>query len=153
VVSLVTLKSLAGLISKHINPVPTAIFTLFQSIIESRKETYQLFLEITASDPDPPVSTSNESHKIWIDGLIEAFHALGGESWLPGNTGESNISDEDKEQVIFSNKFSTLSLDGDKDVDGDDDEDEDADNAMPTAIPIKERANVDENRRQSENKK
>jgi hypothetical protein len=53
VVSLVTLQSLAGLISKHINPIPTTIFSLFQSINKSRKETHQLFLEITASNPDP----------------------------------------------------------------------------------------------------
>ncbi|KAJ5164932.1 uncharacterized protein N7500_006762 [Penicillium coprophilum] len=54
-ISLSTLKSLSGLIAKHIDPIPTVIFRLFA----------------TASDPDPEIQKSNVSHQNWIEGLSE----------------------------------------------------------------------------------
>lgn len=132
VISLATLKSLSGLIAKHLDRVPTTIFRLFESIIDARKATHNLFLKITASNPDPDIQKSNESHKYWIDGLTEAFNTLGGETWQSGKRSESDAPDEDEDQLIFTNTFSTLSLDnhtkeGCQDGDGDDGDDEDAD--------------------------
>lgn len=91
-----------------------------------------LFLRIVANNPDPDIQKNNVSHKHWIDGLTEAFHALGGESWLSGRRDDLGTSDEDEEEVIFTNKFSTLSLNAvtgenqeDEDENDDDDDDED----------------------------
>lgn len=132
-VSLATLKSLSGLIADHIKPIPDTIFRLFQSIIEAGKETHVLFLGIVANNPDPDIQKNNVPHKHWIDGLTEAFHALGAESWLSGRRDDLGTSDEDEEEVIFANKFSTLSLNAvtgenqeDEDENDDDDDNEDA---------------------------
>jgi hypothetical protein len=132
VVSLAALQSLSGLIAKHLDQIPTTIFRLFESIIDARKATHNLFLKITGSNPDPDIQNSNESHKYWINGLTEAFNTLGGETWQSEKRGESDAPDEDVDQVIFTTAFSTLSLDsntkeGRQDVDGDDGDDEDAD--------------------------
>jgi hypothetical protein len=104
---------------------------LFESIIDARKATHNLFLKIAGSNPDPDIQKSNESHKYWINGLTEAFNTLRGETWHSGKRGESDAPDEAEDQVIFTNAFSTLSLDshkkeGRQDVDGDDGDDEDA---------------------------
>ena len=48
-VSLSTLISLSGLIAKHINPIPTTIYRLFQSIIAAREQTYAVFQQIVAN--------------------------------------------------------------------------------------------------------
>lgn len=132
VVSLSTLKSLSGLIAKHAVEVPGSIFRLFESIIDARKATHNLFLKITASNPDPNILKSNESHLHWMNGLTEAFNALGGETWRSGNGGESDAPDEHEDQVIFRNRFSILSLDsqvkeGQQTVNDDDSEDVNAD--------------------------
>lgn len=111
-VRLSTLVSLCGLIAKHIKPIPTTIYRLFQSIIEARKETHGLFQQIVANNPDPDIEKSNISHKYWIDGLTEPFKALGGDSWISKQNGETEGADEeDGDEVIFANKFSVLSLD------------------------------------------
>lgn len=110
VVSLAALQSYSTLIAKHLDPIPPTIFRLFESIIDARKQTHNLFLEIAASDKDPEIQRSNESHKHWINGLTQAFQALGGDSWKVGKTSQPEPSDEDAEQVIFANKYSTLSL-------------------------------------------
>lgn len=110
-VSLTTLQSLSALIAKHLHPIPATIFRLFESIIDARKETHNLFLNITTSDRDSEVQKSNRSHEHWIDGLTRAFHAMGGKTWKARKNSRSDVPDEDEEEVIFSNQFSTLSLD------------------------------------------
>lgn len=106
-----TLKSQSKLIAKRIRPVPHTIFRLFESVIEARKETHGLFCKFAGSNPDLDVQKSNESHLHWINGLVEAFNALGGDAWREENKA-SGTSDEDEDQVIFANAFSMLSLDG-----------------------------------------
>jgi hypothetical protein len=133
-VSLARLKSLSAVIAKHIDPIPTDIFRLFKSLIDARKETHDFFLRVNGSDLDPNIRRSNESHEHWINGLIDAFNALGGETWQlqskfdsdapnegdrqtkergEGGTEEidGDAPNEDKEQSIFKNRFSTLGLD------------------------------------------
>ncbi|KAJ6181152.1 hypothetical protein N7519_011613 [Penicillium mononematosum] len=131
---LARLKSLSALIAKHINPIPTDILRLFKSLIDARKETHDFFLRVKGLDLDPDIRRSNESHEHWINGLIDVFNALGGETWQSGSQfdpdapneddrqtkerGEGGTEEidgdapnEDKEQSIFENKFSALSLD------------------------------------------
>jgi hypothetical protein len=118
-----TLVSLSQLISKHINPIPATIYRLFQSIIAARKETHALFQQIVANKPDPDIEKSNVSHKHWIDGLTEAFKALGGDLWISRQKTETEGTDEeDEDEVIFANKFSALNLDGE--MKGEDEEEE-----------------------------
>ncbi|PGH16131.1 hypothetical protein AJ79_01898 [Helicocarpus griseus UAMH5409] len=123
-ISLPTLLSLSKLIAKHIKPIPNTIYRLFHSIIKARTETYAVFQQISASNPDPELERSNEKHKFWIDGLTDAFRALGGDPWTPtrkrksgkeagreNETSKSNEADEeDEHEVIFSNKFAPLNL-------------------------------------------
>ena len=122
-VRLSTLVSLSGLIAKYIKPIPATIYRLFQSIIAARKETHALFQQVVANCPDPDIEKSNISHKHWIDGLTEAFKALGGDLWGSERKGEKDGADEeDEDEVIFANKFSALSLSGE--TKGEDEEDE-----------------------------
>ncbi|CAG7942200.1 unnamed protein product [Penicillium salamii] len=121
VVSLATLQSLSALIAKHLRPIPTTIFRLFESIIDARKETHDFFLKITAAAKDPEIQKSNDSHKHWIDGLTQAFHALGGDIWKAEKSSRSDVLDEDEDEVIFANKFSTLSLDSETAAEGEED--------------------------------
>lgn len=120
-----TLISLSALIAKHISPIPTTIYRLLQSIISSREGTHALFQRIVANNPDPDIEKSNISHKYWIDGLTEAFKALGGEVWVSRQKGQTEGADEeDEDEVIFSNHFSVLSLDGEEKEEEGDEEDE-----------------------------
>ncbi|CAG8273987.1 unnamed protein product [Penicillium salamii] len=156
VVSLATLQSLSALIAKHLSPIPTTIFRLFESIIDARKETHDFFLKITAATKDPEVQKSNDSHKHWINGLTEAFHALGGNIWKAEKSSRSDVLDEDEDEVIFANKFSTLSLDSETAAEGEEDiavegnEGGDTNTASPArfSIPAKKT-----NRKPQKNKK
>lgn len=111
-ISLATLKSMAELIARHIKPIPTTIFRLFNGIIEARREVHMQFQGIVANNPDPDIERSNASHKYWIDGLTQAFNVLGGNAWLSEQNGNSEGSDEVEEEVIFSNTFAILSING-----------------------------------------
>lgn len=61
-----------------------------------------------AQKPDPEIERSNKSHAIFIDILTRAFKNLGGDSWKSRTSDKDE--DEDLEDIIFSNKFSTLGL-------------------------------------------
>ncbi|KAJ5589095.1 hypothetical protein N7537_011773 [Penicillium hordei] len=146
-ISLSMLKSLAQLIARHIDLIPTTIFRLFESVIDARKRTQHFYLQSTASDPDPEIQKSNASHQHWIDGLSEAFDLLGGKAWQKVKEGSSDTSDtfyEDEEQVIFANKFSMLSLDGQTEgggeVDVDADPDDGGEDAGTPEAPIRQKA-------------
>lgn len=59
---------------------------------------------------------------------------MGGKSWLSEQKDHSNVSDGDKEEVIFANAFSTLTLDiTDENQDEDDDGSKDAQQVMVSA--------------------
>ncbi|KAJ5888152.1 hypothetical protein N7495_008193 [Penicillium taxi] len=115
-ISLTKLNALSALIVKYVDPIPATIFRLFESVIDARRETSFFYLNRAASDPDPDIQKSNESHKHWINGLTEAFNTLGGENWQSMRKGDP--LNEDETEAIFANQFSTLSLDSErKDVD------------------------------------
>ncbi|OQD62969.1 hypothetical protein PENPOL_c010G03999 [Penicillium polonicum] len=121
-VSLATPKALSQLIARHNKRIPTIIYHLFWSIIESRQERHRLFLRVAASNPVPSIQKSNDTHSHWINGLIDVFNILGGDSWLLLKNLKSDTRDEDKEEAIFSSKLSLLSLDGQSTSDNDEDE-------------------------------
>lgn len=103
---------LSNLIAKHINPIPSIIYRLFQSIIDARTATHALFQQIVATKPDPEIEKSNVSHRCFIDALTEAFKALGGEEWASASKSKtSNPDEEDLDEVLLTNKFSTLGID------------------------------------------
>lgn len=108
-----TLVSISKLIAKHINPIPSTIYTLFQSVIAARTAFHSLFEQSVSNQPDPEIERSNVSHKRFIDALTEAFIELGGETWASTQKSEATKPDEENvEEVIFSNAFSALDLTG-----------------------------------------
>jgi hypothetical protein len=66
--------------------------------------------------PDPEIERSNLSHRKFIDALIEAFEALGGREWESESKAQKSVQ-EDEDDVIFANKFSTLDVHESKDND------------------------------------
>jgi hypothetical protein len=125
---------LSKLIAKHINPIPSIIYRLFQSVIDTRTATHALFQQIIAIKPDPEIERSNVSHRYFIDALTGAFEALGGEEWAATPKSEtSNPNEDDIHEVLFMNKFSTLGLDGrsDRETGKDDVEGESESNGGP----------------------
>lgn len=67
------LVSLAKLISKKISPIPSTTYRLFQSVIEARTNFHAIFQQAASENPDPELLRQNDSHKHFIDALIEAF--------------------------------------------------------------------------------
>lgn len=138
-ISLATLKSLAQLIVESGKATPQTIFRLFHSIIEARKETHDFFLKLVASNPDPEIQKNNDSHKHWINGLTNAFNALGGNSWLSKQKTNPDEPNEGEAEVIFINAFSTLNMD-DSGEKQDEDEEEDEDEAEQATAPAAARS-------------
>ncbi|CAG9953237.1 unnamed protein product [Clonostachys rosea f. rosea IK726] len=100
---------MSKLIDAHVVPVPSVIQRLLKSIIDARTQVQSLFEKLAGDHPDPELARSNASHKHFIDALKEAFDALGGSAWAssqPGNPDE----DADLDELILSNKFSTLGV-------------------------------------------
>ena len=79
---------------QHINPIPSTIYRLFQSVIESRRAIHAAFLQTVTKTPDPEIEKINISHKHFMDTLIETFEALGGRAWSLVNEVENDISDQ-----------------------------------------------------------
>lgn len=112
------------LIAEHIKSVPSVIYRLFRSVIAARSSAHAVFQQVVANKPDPEIEKSNVSHKCFIDALTDAFKVLGGDEWASKQKLETeDINEEEIEQIIFANKFSTLGLDES------DDEEEEEDNA------------------------
>ncbi|KAE9368958.1 hypothetical protein N431DRAFT_382769 [Stipitochalara longipes BDJ] len=132
------LVSLSKLIAKHINPIPSTIYRLFQSVIDARLAANSLFQQIATENPDPEIERSNASHKLFIEALSSAFKALGGEEWKlrcksdsrkpktsgPGEAESEDEGERNEDEVIFANKFAALNV-GDANTGEEDDEEED----------------------------
>ncbi|KAI1193100.1 hypothetical protein F5X97DRAFT_315343 [Nemania serpens] len=108
-----SLVSLSKLIAKHISPIPSAVLAVFDSAIRARTATHQAFQQLVADQSDPEVERSNDSHKHFIDSLVEAFEALGGAAWAEKCKPDGPPNEDDLEQALFTNKFSILAIDGD----------------------------------------
>ncbi|KAI0863800.1 hypothetical protein F4860DRAFT_50384 [Xylaria cubensis] len=114
-VTVSSLVSLSKLIAQHIKPIPPVILSLLDSVIKARTATYAAFLQLVANKSDPEVERSNVSHKYFIDALVEAFESLGGVAWAEKCKTESLSSTDqaDLDQVLFTNQFAVLRIDGD----------------------------------------
>ncbi|SPQ19181.1 5fef2285-2abb-49d2-9a44-8740aab37832 [Thermothielavioides terrestris] len=135
---------LSKLIAKHIGAVPPAIYRLFQSVIDARTASYVIFQKLAAQNPNPEMERSNASHKAFIDALVEAFEALGGKEWKmadgPADDG-SDLKREDLDQLLLTNRFSALDLEGQTAASGhgDDASDEESDKTEPQAASASKR--------------
>lgn len=109
-ITLSALLSCSELIAKYVSPIPSTIFRIFASVIKARKERHEAFVRLAENNPAPEVLKSNTTHKIWLEGLSEAFRLLGGHTWQENTKLPSDIPDEDKQQVI-TNMFSPLEID------------------------------------------
>ncbi|WYZ40952.1 hypothetical protein EsH8_IV_001293 [Colletotrichum jinshuiense] len=110
------LVAMAQIIAKSDRPVPSAIFSLLQSVVRARSAYYAEFQKFVSVYPDADIEKSNASHKHFIDALNKIFELLGGDAWLEKQREErkrreENSKLEDEENVFISNKFSALDLD------------------------------------------
>ncbi|KAI0506199.1 hypothetical protein F5B22DRAFT_470697 [Xylaria bambusicola] len=114
-VTVAGLVSLSKLIAKHIDPIPSTILALFNSVIQARTAAYGIFQQLVANKSDPEVERSNVSHKHFIDALVEAFEVLGGNAWAEECKSEDPLPDNqaDLDQILFTNKFAGLRVDED----------------------------------------
>ena len=118
---------MSKLIARHLQPIPSVIFNLFQAVIKARSVTHDAFERIVSLKPDPEIEKSNATHKFFIEALTEAFDALGGKVWTSNSSSRSQDEemDEQYDLSVFQNQFSALSLGGGK---SDDDSDAPSEN-------------------------
>lgn len=119
-VSVSDLVPMSALIAKHHVDIPSAIFGLFQSVIELRSIYYSQFQQLASVSPSEELERNNSTHKYFIDTLTKAFEILGGEAWLSKEREKQAKSDEEEtgsNAFTTTNKFSVLDLDSDSDSD------------------------------------
>lgn len=75
------LVSLSTLIAEAEQPVPDAIYALFDSVIIARTAAHDIWKAISIIHPDPETEKSNEGHWAFIVALQSAFDTLGGAVW------------------------------------------------------------------------
>lgn len=143
---------IANLIATHINPIPSTIYRLFQSVIVARTTTHAVFQQIAARKPDPEIEKGNVNHKHFIDTLTEAFEALGGKTWLDNAQTEGHDEDDNLDLTTVANKFAALSLsrpgddnngEDEEEGEGDDDEEDEEvieDKTASSARPRQQRS-------------
>lgn len=125
---------MSKMIASHVSPVPTIVYRLLKSVIKVRVAAYTFFVETAAKSQDPDVEERNASHKYFIDALEETLRNLGGEDWseTEAPTHENNCNSI--EQVVPTNKFMALQLDGADDAQ-DQSDDPDAQQTQGTRQP------------------
>ncbi|KAJ5992113.1 hypothetical protein N7451_007837 [Penicillium sp. IBT 35674x] len=102
-------QTLAAFIGQHLKPVPDKILTLFERVINDRTKTCQDYQKTTAKSTDPQVKYHNDMHRRWVVGLTIAFNSFGGRAWRARAI--SSITKTNRQQLIFSNRFSALAID------------------------------------------
>ena len=75
------LVSLSIAIAEAKQPVPNAIYALFDSVISARTAAHEIWKTLSVEHPDPDIEKSNEGHWAFIVALQSAFDALGGAIW------------------------------------------------------------------------
>ncbi|PKY05669.1 hypothetical protein P168DRAFT_326006 [Aspergillus campestris IBT 28561] len=113
-ITLSGLISLSRLIAQHVRRIPSRVFCLFRSIIAARSAMHAYFERVADASSDPGLAGSNRSHGVWIEGLVEAFRALGGEGWEVERMGKGmrkGMGVRENGGMTFSNRFAVLSLD------------------------------------------
>ncbi|KAJ3956603.1 hypothetical protein N0V92_006838 [Colletotrichum tropicale] len=127
------LVAMGQLIARHMPKVPQGIVHLLRSVISARSLHYEQFQMFASAYPDADLEKSNSTHKHFIDALIDILKEFGGN--IQPNTEATEgfeVYQQDVEEMLFSNRFSVLSI---KRVDGDMESDEDsaADELRPPA--------------------
>ncbi|KAI0834485.1 hypothetical protein F5Y06DRAFT_278761 [Hypoxylon sp. FL0890] len=141
-ITLPVLVFMSKLIARHISPIPTLIYYLFHRVLGARCFSCSVSQQGFFNNPDSEIEKSYVCHHQFIDALAEAFQALGGDKWAA----KQEISMEDPEHegtledVIFSQKFSTLKINVPEDDEGDEDgNDEESDQEIPAATSVQKR--------------
>ncbi|UKZ72789.1 hypothetical protein TrVFT333_000425 [Trichoderma virens FT-333] len=132
---------MSELIAKHNIEVPSAIFGLFQSVIELRSIYYSQFQQLASVSPSEELEKNNATHKYFIDTLTKAFDILGGEEWISNeNEKQTKRGEEELGSSIFAtaNKFSVLDLNGNSESDDADNEESEKE-ASSVASPRQKR--------------
>jgi hypothetical protein len=124
-----TLLALSRIIAERIKPVPTTIYKLFQSVIAARSNAYAFYQQIVIENPSPEIEESNARHKAFLDALIGAFEALGGEEWVKSRAEAQETGrqkEEEEEEAIFLNRFAGLKLPEEGDEEEEEEEEDEA---------------------------
>lgn len=80
-ISTLKLVSLSALIAEAEQPVPDAVYALFDSVIVARTAAHDIWKAISLSHPDLETEKSNDGHWAFIVALQSAFDTLGGAVW------------------------------------------------------------------------
>ena len=112
-------------IASHTRSIPSTIFRLFQSVIHARQKAASLYQQASDDAADVDLETSNQKHQHFINALIEAFKALGGQDWVKEQKAANKTKEveEDALKVIFENQFAALNIGTPTDPDDDNSED------------------------------
>lgn len=104
--------SMAELIAQHVKTVPSIVLRLFRSAIAARSRAYEEFQKVALLNP--AIQPLNASHKHFINALQTAFQLFGGE-YGDGNGDDvvDDISEQSIRELVFSNRFSALSVSDD----------------------------------------
>ncbi|CAF9943793.1 MAG: hypothetical protein ALECFALPRED_001335 [Alectoria fallacina] len=103
-VSTAKLVSLSIAIAEAGQPVPDAIYALFDSVIGARTAAHDIWKALSIAHPDPDVEKSNQGHWAFIEALQSAFDALGGTIWSQGHEEERKakrkVRDEERSRAL-----------------------------------------------------
>lgn len=135
-ITVATLLLLSKIIASRIKPIPSTIFSIFESVIAARRSAYSFYQQIVHTDPDRKIVESNERHKAFLDALVDAYEAFGGSEWEKRKeealrSGKS--VDEIEEEATSVNRFEGLEVAAVAEDSGEDDDDDADENTAPTA--------------------
>lgn len=103
-VSTAKLVSLSIAIAEAEQPVPDAIYALFDSVIGARTAAHDIWKALSIAHPDPDIEKSNEGHWAFIEALQSAFDALGGTKWSQGHEdkrkAKRKVRDEERSRAL-----------------------------------------------------
>lgn len=100
-VSTSKLVSLSTAIAEAQQPVPEAIYALFESVIGARTAVHDIWKALSINHPDPEIEKSNEGHLAFIVALQSAFDTLGGVIWRQGHEEDRNTKRKARDQERF----------------------------------------------------
>ncbi len=84
-ISTAKLVSLSTAIAEAEQPIPDAIYALFDSVIDARTAAHDIWKAISIDHSDPDIEKSNQGHWAFIEALQLAFDTLGGTIWRQGH--------------------------------------------------------------------
>lgn len=97
-ISTAKLVSLSTAIAEEEQPVPDAIYALFDSVIGARTAAHEIWKAISIDHSDPDIEKSNQGHWAFIEALQSAFDTLGGAIWRQGHEEDRNARRKAREE-------------------------------------------------------